>query len=148
MTDGNGYLTQAIDQLSTALVSDKPTLACAQGLRAAINAAGLGALDPVLKAEVSRLLFSVAPRIAEHTAGRLAAEHIFVGLGSMAGALSTPDADRFVGLLTFAALLESELRTLYFRDAIATGTQADLALAVARNPLTAPVYELGPLVMH
>lgn len=148
MTDGNGYLKQAIDQLNTALVSDKPTLACAQGLRAAINAAGIGALDPALTAEVCRLLFAVAPRVAEHTAGRLAAEHIFIALGCMAGAFSTPDRDRFVGSLTFAALLESELRALYFRDAIETGSQMDLALAVARNPVIAPVYELGPLVMH
>jgi hypothetical protein len=144
---GNDLLLGAIDKLTSAAETNS-LLACAEGLRAAINASGMGFLDPKLTAEFSRLLFAVAPRIADLTSGRLAVDHVFTALGCMNGALSTPDPERFLGLLTFAALLESELRVLCFHDAIITGSQADLALAIAQAPLAAPVQHAGPIITH
>lgn len=145
---GNDYLNEAVHHLNTSIASEKAILACAQGLRATINAAGMGALDPALTAEASRLLFAVAPRVAEQTAGRLAPEHVFFSLGCMAGALATPDRDRFFWLLASAAVLENELRALHLRDLIATSDQADLASAIVRNPITAAFYDAGPITTH
>lgn len=148
MTDANSYLNQAIEHLSTATLSQKATLACANGLRAAINAAGMGALDPALTAEVSRLLFAVAPCLAEQTAGRLAPEHVFHSLGCMNAALTSSDPDRFAWLLASAAVLENELRALHLRDMIATSGQLDLAAAIVRNPVTAPIFDIGSITTH
>jgi|GEM_PF-4331733 hypothetical protein len=144
---GNELLQIAISKLSNAAEGNNVLLACAEGLHALINAAGLGGLDPAQSADAQRLLFAAAPQVAAETAGRLPPEHIYHSLGCANAALTCVDVDRYVWLLASARVLESELRALHLRDLVATCTQADLADAISRAPLAA-VFHPEPMTAH
>lgn len=142
----NDCLIEAVRHLHNAVKGDESVLACTQGLRFLILGVSPGeALDPALSSEASRLLFASAPRVAEQTAGRLSADHVFLGLGCANASLSCRDPERFVGLMTFAALLEAELRALHLRDVITAGSQRDLALAIST---TGPLDGADKAVRH
>ncbi len=144
---GNDLLHTAVAKLNSAAEGKNVLLHCAEGLNALIAAASLGGLDPALSADAQRLLFASAPQVADETAGRLAAEHIFHSLGCANAALTCADADRFVWLLATARVLESELRALHLRDLVVASSQLDLAHALSRNPLAA-VFHPEPLTAH
>lgn len=146
---GADHLFQAADQLRKAISSDKPLIPTAKALRSIILAmTSQDTVDPTDVSEVSRLLFAVAPNLAAATAGRLAPEHVYQALGYSTAALTCIETPRCFELLAFVALLEFELRTLALRDALISGTQMDLAIAVARNPFTAASFETGPSQTH
>ncbi len=145
---GNECLEIAVSKLSSAAEGRNALLACAEGLHALINAAGLGGLDPVLCADAQCLLFAAAPHVAAETAGRLAPEHIFHSLGCANAALTCVDLDRYVWLLATARVLESELRALHLRDLVVACNQIDLAQAIACNPLAAATFHAGLMTMH
>jgi hypothetical protein len=144
---GNDLLHTAVAKLNIAAEGKNVLLHCAEGLNALIAAASLGGLDPALSADAQRLLFASAPQVADETAGRLAAEHIFHSLGCANAALTCADADRFVWLLATARVLESELRALHLRDLVVASSQLDLAHALSRNPLAA-VFHPEPMTAH
>lgn len=145
---GNELLQTAISKLSNAAEGNNVLLACAEGLHALINAAGLGGFDPALSADAQRLLFAAAPQVAAETAGRLAPEHIYHSLGCANAALTCVDVDRYVWLLASARVLESELRALHLRDLVMACNQVDLAQAIACNPLAAATFNIGPITTH
>jgi len=143
------HLSQAADHLRAAIAGDKPLLDGAQGLRSLLYALVPGqTLDPQLVGEVSRLLFAVAPRIADVAAGRLAPEHCYVALGCACAALTCMDTPRRFDLIAYTAILEAEIRALHLRDYISAGSQIDLSAALSRNPVIAGPYLAGPLTVH
>ena len=143
------HLAQAADHLRAAIAGDKPLLDGAQGLRSLTYALATGQpFDPQLAGEFSRLLFAVAPRIADAASGRLAPEHVYIALGCACAAMTCMDAERLRGLLAFAAILEAEIRALFLRDMIAAGSQIDLAVALSRNPVIAAPYMAGAMTAH
>lgn len=144
MADGNRYLNDAIDSLGAAF-SGNTLASCAQGLHFLVHAIHLGSLNSSLVSDASQLLFAVAPRVAEMTAGRIAAQEIYFCLGCANAALTTADAERLPWLLAAAAMLEADLRGVYLRNAIATGPQADLAFVIAKTTLSA-VYDDRPAI--
>lgn len=145
---GNAHLQLAIQKLGSAVEGSNTLLSCAEALHNLISAAGICSLDPAVCADAQRLLFAVAPRLAAATAGRLAPEHVFHTLGCASAALSCTSADRYVWLLASVRVLESELRALHLRDMIVTCDYADLAQAIARNPLAAVAFQDGPITRH
>lgn len=149
MADHDRHLAICADHLRAATDGDKPLLAGAQGLRSLLSALASGQpLDPQLVGETTRLLFAVAPRIADAASGRLAPEHCYTALGCANAALTCREASRRFDLIAFAAVLEAEIRALHLRDMITAGSQIDLAVALFRNPVVAPPYLAGSLTVH
>lgn len=143
------HLAQAIDHLRAAVAGDKPLLKCAQALRSLLTVLASGhRLDPHLAGEVSRLLFAVAPRIAEAAAGRIAPEHVYTALGCASAALTCMEVPRRFDLIAYAAILEGEIRALHLRDIVTARGQPDLAASLSRNPVVAAPYLAGPLTVH
>lgn len=145
---GNELLQIATDKLSLAAEGKNVLLSCADGLHALINAASIGSIDPTIRADAQRLLFAAAPQVAAETAGRLAPEHVYHSLGCANAALTCVDLDRYVWLLASARVLASELIALHLRDLVMGCGQADLAQAIACNPLAAAAFHAGPMTTH
>lgn len=145
----NHYLAQTIDYLRSAVAGGKPLLAGAQGVRSLLTVLAAGdPIDPQFAGETSRLLFAVAPRIADAAAGRIAPEHIYTALGCASAAITCTDAPRRFSLIAFTAVLEAEIRALHLRDMIAASGQNDLVDALSRNPVVAPPYLVGLQTVH
>lgn len=143
------HLTQAAYHLRKVIDGDKPLLAGAQGLWSLMGALAPGwALDPQLAGEVSRLLFAVAPSLAEAAVGRLAPEHVYTALGTASAAMTCMEAPRRFDLIAYTAVLEAEMRALHLRDVITAGSQIDLAVTLSRNPTIAAPFLAGPLTIN
>ncbi|MCD1265523.1 hypothetical protein B5M44_20725 [Shinella sumterensis] len=144
MADGNSHLSETIKHLDAAMTGPA-LISCAQALHHLVHAVGYGSLDPALISDASQRLFAVAPRVAELAAGRITPEEIYFCLGYATAALTTTDAVRRPWVLAAVALLEADLRSVYLRDAISSGPQADLAFVIAKISHTA-VFQDSPAI--
>lgn len=130
----NQHLADAAEYLRRAIDEADPVLPARQALTSMIKALAPGSLLDFDKAmEVSRLLFAVAPCVAEAVRGRLAAEHVYVGFGCAAAAMGCMTIPRRYSLIAYVALLEAELKAVSLRNKITSDGELDLALMLARS---------------
>lgn len=144
MTEGNSHLAEGVKHLDAAMTGPG-LISCAQALRHLVHAVGYGSLDPALISDASQRLFHVAPRVAELAAGRITSEEIYFCLGCATAALTTTDPARRPWLIVAIALLEADLRSVYLRDAMTAGPQADLAFVIAKSSRVA-VFQDSPAI--
>lgn len=145
----DAYLARSADYLRKAIEAESPLLSTMLGLRDLMTVLAAGQpISTEAAAEISGLLFAVAPRVAEAVSGRLTAEHTFFALGCGNAAIGCTDTDRRNDLIAYVALLETEIKAIFLRDRITTGGQMDLARMIARNPQSAAPFVLDALTAH
>lgn len=149
ITPHNQHLGVCADYLRAALSADKTILNTMQALRHPMAAVVPGlSLEPCLKAEVSALLFGIAPIVTEAVSGRLTAEHVAFSLGCANATMDCKAEPRRWHLILYTSVLEADLKSILLRDKIIEGGERDLTEMLRRNAQVAVPFWPGVLPVH
>jgi hypothetical protein len=145
----NQHLSVCADYLRAALRAENPIPNTMQGLCHLMAAVAPGLpLEPGLKAEVSTLLFGIAPIVTEAMSGRMTAENIAFSLGCANASMDCTTAPRCLHLVLYTGVLEADLKSALLRDEIIKGGEPDLIEMLRRNANVPAPFWPGTLPVH